>query len=254
MASGSRSTKDRGLFVRIGIVLLIATGLAVLAYRPQRDPLPEFPRIMIWAWERPEKLDFIDPREAGVAFLARTVTVRGDMVTVHPRMQPLVVAPGMAMMAVVRVESEDPQAGARIAVEHAILDATELHGVRALQIDYDAKVSERDFYGGVIRDLRQVLPASMPLSITALASWCEYDDWISGLPVTEAVPMLFRMGAEPYRGADELRAGSCQSSIGISTDEPLAEPPRGRRVYIFHPRSWSREELRAAIREVRRWQ
>jgi len=254
MANGSRFTKDRGFAVRIAMVALIATGIAALAYRPQRDPLPEFPRVMIWAWERPEKLDFIDPHEAGVAFLARTVGVRGEMVTIRPRMQPLVVAPGTAMMAVVRVESQDPKPGARIAVEHAILDATELHGVRALQIDYDARASERDFYRGVIQDLRRVLPASMPLSITALASWCEYDDWISGLPVTEAVPMLFRMGAEPYRGASELRAGKCQSSIGISTDEPLAEPPRGRRVYIFHPRSWSREELRAAIQEVRRWQ
>ena len=94
----------------------------------------------------------------------------------------------------------------------------------------------------------------MPLSITALASWCESDDWIANLPVTEAVPMLFRMGADPYRGASELRGGKCQSSVGISTDEPLTEPLRGRRVYIFHPRSWSREELRAAIQEVRRWQ
>jgi len=240
--------------MRIVIVALIATGLAALAYRPQRDPLPEFPRVMIWAWARPEKLDFVDPHEAGVAFLARTVTVRGEVVTIRPRMQPLVVARGVAMMAVVRVESQDPRPAARIAVEHAILDATELHGVRALQIDYDAKASERDFYRGAIQDLRRVLPASMPLSITALASWCERDDWISGLPVTEAVPMLFRMGAEPYRGASELREGKCQSSAGISTDEPLAEPPRGRRIYIFHPRSWSREEFRAAIQEVRRWQ
>ena len=240
--------------MRIAFVALIVTGLAALAYRPQRDPLPEFPRVMIWAWERPEKLDFVDPREAGVAFLARTVTLHGEIVTVHPRMQPLVVAPGTAMMAVVRVESEDPQPGARIALEHAILDATELHGVRALQIDYDAKASERDFYRGVIQDLRRVLPASMPLSMTALTSWCAYDDWISGLPVTEAVPMLFRMGAEPYRGTAALRAGKCQSSAGISTDEPLADPPRGRRIYIFHPRSWSREEWRAAIQEVRRWQ
>jgi hypothetical protein len=150
---------------------------------------------MIWAWERPEKLDFLDPRVAGVAFLARTVRVRGDIVTIHPRMQPLVVAPGTAMMAVVRVESQDPAPGARIAVEHAILGATELQGVKALQIDYDARASEREFYRGVIQDLRRVLPASMPLSITALASWCESDDWISTLPVTEAVPMLFRMGA-----------------------------------------------------------
>jgi len=240
--------------MRIAAMVLIATGLAALAYRPQRDPLPEFPRIMIWAWERPEKLDSLNPREAGVAFLARTVNVNGDLVTVRPRLQPLVVAPGTAMMAVVRVESQNPRPGAKIALEHAILNATELHGVGALQIDYDAKASERDFYRDVILDLHRVLPASMPLSITALASWCEQDHWISGLPVAEAVPMLFRMGAESYRGPGELREGKCAVSVGVSTDEPLVDPPRGRRVYVFHPRSWSREELRTAIQEVRRWQ
>lgn len=240
--------------MRILMLALAATGLVALAYRPRRDPLAEFPRVMVWAWERPEKLDFLDPREAGVAFLARTVTVRGDIVTVRPRVQPLVVAPGIALMAVVRVESQDPLPGARIAAEHAILDATEAHGVRALQIDYDAKASERDFYRGMIQDLRSVLPASMPLSITALASWCEADDWISRLPITEAVPMLFRMGVEPYRGGAELRSAKCQSSAGVSTDEPLMEPPQGRRIYLFNPRSWSREDLRAALHEVRRWQ
>jgi hypothetical protein len=240
--------------MRIAAIVLIATALVALTRQSPRDPLPQLPRIMIWAWERPEKLDFINPRDAGVAFLARTVTVHGALIAVRPRLQPLVVAPGTVMMAVVRIETENPQPIARIAVEHSILDATELRGVGALQLDYDAKASERDFYRGVIQDLRRVLPSSMPLSITALASWCERDDWISGLPVSEAVPMLFRMGVEPYRPGDELLAGKCRSSVGISTDEPLAEFPRGRRVYIFHPRSWSRDEFRAAIQEVRRWQ
>jgi hypothetical protein len=69
--------------------------------------------------------------------------------------------------------------------------------------------------------------------------------------------MLFRMGAEPYRGND-FRPGACRSSVGISTDEPLprlsAGVPRGRRVYIFNTRSWSRGALRAAVAEVKRWQ
>jgi hypothetical protein len=67
--------------------------------------------------------------------------------------------------------------------------------------------------------------------------------------------MLFRMGAgETYHSGDDFRPGVCRSSVGISTDEPLVEVPRGRRVYIFHPRSWSAVELRAAVQEVRRWQ
>src|SRR5439155_3985440 len=58
-----------------------------------------------------------------------------------------------------------------------------------LEIDFDARASEREFYRAILLDLRRVLPASMPLSITALASLCECDGWISGIPVTEAVPM-----------------------------------------------------------------
>jgi Protein of unknown function (DUF3142) len=246
--------------MRLAALVLMLTALVASAYRwTEHDPLPEFPRVMLWAWERPEKLDFINPRETGVAFLARTVYLRGGIVTVRPRLQPLVVAPGTALMAVVRIESQPDadhagEPASRIAVEHAILGATELHGVHALQIDFDARASEREFYRAILLDLRRVLPASMPLSITALASWCEFDGWISGIPVTEAVPMLFRMGAESYRAGSDFRVGACRTSLGISTDEPLREIPRGRRIYIFHPRSWSAGELRAALREVKRWQ
>jgi len=68
------------------------------------------------------------------------------------------------------------------------------------------------------------------------------------------VPMLFRMGAESYRAGSDFRVGACRTSVGISTDEPLREIPRGRRIYIFHPRSWTTNELRAALQEVKRWQ
>lgn len=241
--------------MRTALAVLMMTALVGLAYRPQHDPLPQFPRVIVWAWERPEKLDFINPRQVGVAFLARTISIRGGMVTVRPRLQPLLVAPGTALMAVVRIEAQDSQPASRVEVEHAILGAAELRGVQALQIDFDAKASERDFYRGLLMDLHRVLPASMPLSITALASWCEYDGWISSLPVTEAVPMLFRMGTgERYLPGQDFRPGLCRTSVGISTDEPLSEIPRARRVYIFHPRSWTQGELRAALQEVKRWQ
>jgi len=83
--------------MRIAVVVLMMSALVAPAYRPRYDPLPQFPRTIVWAWERPEKLDFLDPRDAGVAFLARTVYIRGGVVTVHPRLQPLVVAPGTAL-------------------------------------------------------------------------------------------------------------------------------------------------------------
>ena len=59
---------------------------------------------MLWAWERPEDLRFIDTDRVGVAFLAATAILRGDTVVPRPRMQPLQVPPGTTLKAVVRVE------------------------------------------------------------------------------------------------------------------------------------------------------
>ena len=129
-----------------------------------------------------------------------------------------------------------------------------------MQIDFDARESERDFYKDLLTELRRQLPSEMPLSITALASWCLYDNWIDGLPVDEAVPMLFRMGADAERVRASLEAGGnfrsplAQQSLGISTDEPLPRLPSRRRVYIFSERAWTKEAADGIIREVQRWQ
>jgi len=80
--------------------------------------------------------------------------------------------------------------------------------------------------------------------MTALASWCIHDDWIRELPVEEAVPMLFRMGAEDrevrryLQSGNDFRVESCRNSLGVSTDEPWPKLPSGRRLYVFHPVSW----------------
>ena len=75
-------------------------------------------------------------------------------------------------------------------------------GIAALQVDFDAKRSERGFYAALLRSLRSQMPPQLPLSIAALASWCSNDDWISGLPIDEAVPMLFRMEPDRRQAAD----------------------------------------------------
>ncbi|HWN57280.1 MAG TPA: DUF3142 domain-containing protein, partial [Methylomirabilota bacterium] len=126
----------------------------------------------------------------------------------------------------------------------------------AIQIDFDATRSERGFYRDLLADLRSRLPDSMPLSITALASWCIYDDWIADLPVDEAVPMLFRMGADSgeisayLRRAGDFMPALARSSVGIAIDEPASSVPAERRVYIFSPHAWTREAAAKAIAEV----
>jgi hypothetical protein len=218
-----------------------------------REPLPAFPGVILWAWESPQDLSFIDPHDAGVAFLARTIVIGNGRITVLPRVQPLHVPPGTVLMAVVRIESPGrdlPDPGALVP---PIAEAARLAGVKALQIDFDARSSERGFYRDLIGRLRNQLPADVPLTMTALVSWCRYDNWIAGLPVAEAVPMLFRMGPDRYQPGEKFRDGLCRNSIGISTDEPIMKLPRVRRVYIFHPGSWSKADYQNAFQEVKRW-
>src|SRR5262249_36869524 len=126
-----------------------------------------------------------------------------------------------------------------------ILETSRNSRVAAVQIDFDARESEREFYRQLLTDLRQQLPEAMPLSITALASWCLYDDWIRDLPIDEAVPMLFRMGLDASRVRRDIEQGGdfrielARHSLGISTDEALSRLPSARRVYIFCQRAWT---------------
>lgn len=225
---------------------------ALLLWPRPADPLPGFPHVFLWAWERPENLEFLDPHAAGIAFLARTVCLRGGAVSVRPRLNPLRYPPGATLMAVVRVEPRDSTLPPVEAASAAIAEAAAIPGVRALQVDFDATLSQRPFYRSLLTDLRRRVPQSTPISMTALTSWCESDTWMAGLPVAEAVPMLFRMGPGEH-AARRFRPPLCRSSAGVSLDEPLREPPLAARLYIFNPRPWTAAAYRAALREVRQW-
>jgi hypothetical protein len=227
----------------LGRALLVSAAILLAACR--RDALPQFPRLMLWAWESPQNLDFIDPKQAGVAFLARTVLVKDGQAKILPRFQRLHVPAGTVLMAVVRIESQGTPLPDVQTVCGMVASAATLAGVRGLQIDYDAKSSERGFYRGLIQCVRS--RTGLPLVITALASWCQADDWIRGLPISDAVPMLFRMGPDRYRPGSNFPVPLCQNSFGISIDEPIARLPRGKRLYIFHPGPWTQIDYQNAL-------
>jgi hypothetical protein len=216
------------------------------------------PRVVLWAWERPTDLRFINPRETGVAFLARTIRLRAGEVVVRPRLQPLNLPEAASAMAVARVETDavnrpelSAQQGEKLA--GAIAEMARLPSVSHIQIDFDATQSERKFYRDVIVEVRRRLPGTVGLSITALASWCTYDDWLSDLPIDEAVPMLFRMAADGKQIANRLDAGEdfiaapCRHSYGISTDEPRSNLSLARRLYVFNPDPWTESSVRAIL-------
>jgi hypothetical protein len=220
---------------------------------------------MLWAWERPEDLRFIDPSTTGVAFLSGTVSIRREGFDVLPRMQALKVPPGTVLESVVRIEADSREIAhfpetLRREIVTAILKLGVKPGIGSLQIDFDATRSQRDFYRALLRDLCAQMPPAVSLSMTALASWALHDNWLDGLPVDNAVPMLFRMGADRHEVRLHLQAGgdflarSCRQSLCISTDEPVERLPRRRRVYVFHPRPWSREVYDQTVRELTKWQ
>jgi hypothetical protein len=267
-------------------------------HTPSGQRMGSLPGLFFWAWERPEDLRFLEKKDAGVAFLAKTIYIpapnenlRGNSLHIRPRLQPFRVAPSTPLVAVVRIET---RAGRQAAAyffaaarssspahytaqqrAHAvaeIADLANLPNVRAIQVDFDATVSERAFYSALLSDVREKLPSSVPLSITALASWCIGDAWLEQLPpgtIDEAVPMLFRMGPDAANVAKFLSTGAdfpvraCQGSLGVTTDEPLSgamlgaapnqaiRATRNKRIYIFAPRAWTQPAAEAVLQE---WQ
>jgi hypothetical protein len=268
------------------------------------------PNVMLWAWERPEDLRSRtgEPNPPyGVAFLACTIELQSlppappvaDRapnlgVQLKPRLQPLRVDRGTPLMAVVRLETSNDlwhkpeQRGANSAavpdaqpysdaqrerVAELIADAAATSGVRGLQIDFDAAQSEHAFYAALLQDVRQRLPREIPLSITALASWCIGDPWLERLPpgtIDEAVPMLFRMGPDEadiaafLRSGNEFRPSVCRGSLGISTDEPLSQAilagqfkvgsqaAAEKRIYVFPAASLNQNSVADILGELKR--
>lgn len=217
------------------------------------------PRVILWAWERPEDLSFIDSNTTGVAYLAKTIFLKGDLMTVRPRLQPLQLAPGTRVVAVVRIETDGKQSAFSLPkVERIGKEVADLAGrADVVQIDYDAIVPERNLYREILKEVRRQLPANTALSMTALASWCAGDDWLRDLPVDEAVPMLFRFGVDQHQFQRRLETGRpfesrmCQNAAGVSTDEPIT-PPAVDRLYIFNPKPWSKESFTAAMETYNR--
>lgn len=209
------------------------------------------PRLTLWAWERPEDLRGIDPATTAIAWLEETVHIPANgALMVEPRMQPVAFPAGASNIAVVRIEADrgtqlTPEIRGQVVA--SLLRASRQPGIAAFQVDFDAIRSQRGFYRDLLVDLRREMPANRPLSMTALASWCSWDDWIHGLPVDEAVPMFFRMEPDRLRGAVNrseyrLRERLCLGSVGVSTREPWPkEAASARRIYLFPDRGWERD-------------
>ncbi len=247
---------------------LLTASLFVIAFRFSKSgpstanqPLGR-PNVILWAWERPEDLRFIDKHKVAVAFLARTIFLRGSQVISKPRLQPLTLADDTIIIPVARIEV-DKQEHADLSdqqAKDAAIEISELastKNVATVQIDFDATSSQRQFYRTLLIALRERLPATTKLSITALGSWCEGDVWLEDLPVDEVVPMLFRMGIDRNGILSQLatkgfNSSRCQTTAGISTDEAIENLPTVTRLYVFNPNGWDRDSVNKVMENFNR--
>jgi hypothetical protein len=231
-------------------LLSIVALLTCLGVRVDNAPRPfsridRLPRVTLWAWERPQDLSAVDSKQFAIAYLDQTLTI-GLGVHAQPRRDPVIFPAAATRIPVVRIETARPalmDAETRAEAIRAILVSARSPGIAALQVDFDATRSQREWYRELIIELRREMPPQLPLSITALASWCSYDDWLRGLPVDEAVPMFFRMEPDWRRAPDsfadfQIREPLCRGAFGVSTGERWPSGLSGKRIYIFPDHGW----------------
>lgn len=240
--------------MRAAIIVLALFAINCSCEYRSRGAKLNLPDIMLWAWQRAEDLSFIDTRSTGVAYLAGTVRIQQNgFPQFEPRLQPLHIAAGTPLLAVVRIETTASNPRAQTApLVQALQQVMHQPAIRGLQIDFDARASERAFYRSLLSALGEQSP--VPVGVTALASWCEGDRWLENADIAEAVPMFFRMGKDETRNM-RVTLSSCVSSIGLSTDEPwpMRRPPGLQRIYVFNPRAWDRDAYFRTLRRVNEW-
>ncbi|HEY9786959.1 MAG TPA: hypothetical protein V6D17_16325 [Candidatus Obscuribacterales bacterium] len=224
---------------------------------------PKIANKVLWAWRRPENLTSIDKREFAVAYLACHAFVVGAKVNVQWRDQPLRIPAGTVVIPTVRIDvlrnkkpvlAEDQLN----TLAHVISRAAKVPQAGMVQIDFDALQSERPFYRQLIKRIRNDLPPDMPISITALASWCLFDNWMKDLPVEETVPMMFSLGKDREKILRYFRAGKdflderSRRTLGLSLDDteindvmiPLARARKMPvRIYIFTRTAWTGKKI-----------
>jgi hypothetical protein len=200
---------------------------------------------VLWAWEAPQELEGL-PIGVEVAFLASTLSDVAGKVVAVPRKQSLKTSPYTPLTAVVRLEFAGMPPVEEVL--KALKPTSTLPRISRLQLDADIRLSQREWYRSLIVAL--AAQSTLPLSITALASWCLQDPWLAGLPVAEVVPMFFDLGQDKASIQRFLDQGGrlqpeCEA-WGVLDLEPIL-PEKPTRLYIFHKGSWDNSSIQKAL-------
>jgi len=211
-------------------------------------------RTLLWVWDRPQLFASL-PEATGVAYLHATVRLSGTESRTSWRQWPLRVAPGATVVPVVHVAldnlSPSPLDDAQRQAIAAAIEHAATHGNRSgwVQLDFEARRSQREAYVALLRRLQPLRQGGMRISATALASWCMDDPWLPAGLLDEIVPMYFRMGGESARIRQRLgttgkaAVPACRDAAGLMLGEDWPALRDVKRRYVFHAGSWKNEDF-----------
>ena len=215
--------------------------------------------IVLWTWDTPNDLRFLNPHQASIATYEGTIVLRGESILYKPYQKHLSLPASVASFPVIRIETtgKAPDTKAIDALVQMIgaVQKNYPRSTNKIQIDFDATISERPFYKALLQTLRkQGLRPDTTLSVTALATWCLNDRWLSHSECDEAVAMLFSMGPgknSTYtmlkKSQGRLSAGKgVQTTVAISANEPSTNAALKnlgvfsgiKKLYIFDSLPW----------------
>lgn len=236
------------LFRRFAVITLLAAASALRAAAAQA--MPPAPAVA-WLWDS-AVLPAWSTAEAAV--LQRHILLTGPSALTRPRLHWPLMPSTTRVTPVLHVEvstvnpPQDIDTRADMIVR-AMREAAQASTSGWVQLDLEAKPSQRDFYRALVARVRAELPPQVRLSVTALAWWCRAPAWLDGLAADEVVPMFFRMGRDNAQlrhiveHTPAMLHASCRAgSAGFSPQEPFAPQvlARYRKTYWFDRRAWQR--------------
>lgn len=239
------------------ITVLFSALIFMMVDRMQMQP----PSLNVWTWDRFDDLSFMKGEKGKIAALIATfrVTAAGRVITElrhHDFSRPR----SVSLITVFRLEINPTTLVNNEAIDHIVASIKGLaKRGEEIQIDFDATKSQRFLYKKILQKLSD--STDKRLSMTALASWCTYDDWLDSLPISYAVPMLYTLGREQLQMFHYLRENkhwgvrACKGYVGLSlNDLSLLENPSimsTHKVFLFNNHAWSQEDFKRIQEKVK---
>jgi len=236
---------------KISIILIAVSILIIIIANYHKN------KIYVWAWERPEDLRFLSNigDSNNIVYYAGGIVIRNGRLDIQPRINNLLTTQSARLIPIIRIDNFDTSAVFTDIllqkVEDFIVTVCKHPSVVGCQVDFDARTSEHVIYANLLDSIKKRLPENIPLSITALVSWCDEFSWLNETSIDFAVPMFYRMGPDRDQIQDDrvgltfMKSPKCQSAVGLSIDEivPAKKYIRGKDIYLFNDQSWTEENF-----------